>query len=364
MINIIDWILDLFRHEDAARAFVSAPEQTMRDAGLAGVSPAQLSAVAATAVPGMVLGNGDPVVGLQRAVSNHYGFAPAADWSPSYAPHNSLLSPTYAPSPTFAPETNTDLMSHNQTDLMSHNASEWMSPEQSAGANSQQGGLNFGFGDIMLGGSKSTTTANGDGAVAVNGQAHGSIVSGDGAVLGSGNEVNNGDVLAGTGSNVSLGHSAIEDHGTTSTGSGSVIKDNDGPIFQDVDAGAGNGGGASGSGGLIGLGSGNAHGGNAGGGGIVVVSKDTSVGGNSNTDSGNGSANSVSSTTHTQTETHVSTTTVSDNSDHSSSAIVDNSSQHSASLFDASQDTSLVNSTLDNGHDLSVASGNHHLLGF
>ena len=33
MINLIDWILNLFRHEDAARAFVAAPEQTLRDAG-------------------------------------------------------------------------------------------------------------------------------------------------------------------------------------------------------------------------------------------------------------------------------------------------------------------------------------------
>ena len=76
MLTLIDWILDLFRNEDAARAFVSAPEQTMRDAGLAGVSAAQVSAVAATAVPGLALG-GDPIVGLQRAVSNQYGFAPA-----------------------------------------------------------------------------------------------------------------------------------------------------------------------------------------------------------------------------------------------------------------------------------------------
>ena len=79
--HIIDWILDLFRNEDAARAFVAAPEQTLRDAGLAGVSAAQLSAVAATAVPGLVLGGGDPIVGLQRAVSNQYGFAPAYDCS-------------------------------------------------------------------------------------------------------------------------------------------------------------------------------------------------------------------------------------------------------------------------------------------
>ncbi len=345
MNNIIDWILDLFRHEDAARAFVAAPEQTLRDAGLGAVPMSQLSAVAASAVPGMVLGDGDPVVGLQRAVSNHYGFAPANEWAPSYQSSNAwspnLLSPTYAPSPTFAPETNTDLLSHNAT--------SWASPEQSSGANSQAGAFNLGFGDIVRGGSKTTAT---EGSTVVKGHASGSIGSGEGAVLGSGNEVNNGDVLAGTGSNVTVGHGDIEDRGTTSTGSGSVIKDNSGPVFQDVDAGAGNGGGASGGDSLIGLGSGDAHGGNAGGGGIVVVNRETStathVGGDSD------SGNSATSVTHTE----VSHTEVSDYSDNS-----DNSSQHSASLFDAGHDTSLVNSTVDNSHDLALASGNH-VLGF
>ena len=353
MINVIDWILDLFRHEDAARAFVAAPDQTLRDAGLAGVPAAQLSAVAATAVPGMVLGDGDPVVGLQRAVSNHYGFAPANEWSPNYAP-------SFAPSPTFAPQT--DLASHNQTDLLSHNDTALLSPDQSAGANSQQGGFNLGFGDIVLGGSK--TTANGDGAVAVSGHVHGSIVSGDGAVLGNDNNVNNGDVWAGTGSNVSVGHGGIEDHGTTNTGSGSLIKDNGGPVFSGVDASGGHGGGASGGDSLIGIGSGNSHGGDAGGGGIIVVSKDTtSVAGNQTHVGGDsGSASSVSSPTHTVTESHTATT-VSDYSDHSSTAVVDNSTQHSASVFDNSHDTSLTDSTLDNSHDLSLASGNH-LLGF
>ena len=84
MLTLIDWILDLFRSEDAARSFVAAPEQSLRDAGLAVVSAAQLSSVAATAVPGLVLGEGDPIVGLQRAVSNQYGFAPA--YTPSFDP--------------------------------------------------------------------------------------------------------------------------------------------------------------------------------------------------------------------------------------------------------------------------------------
>lgn len=379
VINLIDWILNLFRHEDAARAFVAAPEQTLRDAGLGGVSPAQLSSVAATAVPGMMLGGGDPVVGLQRAVSNHYGFAPATEWASNndWAPN--LLSPTYAPSPTFAPQT--DLASHNQTDLLSHNATSMLSPEQTSGANAQQGAFNLGFGDVTLFGSKTTAS---DGSVVVSGQAHGDIVSGDGAVLGNGNDVNNGHISAGTGSNVAVGHSAIHDQGTTNTGSGSVIKDNGGPVFQDVDASGGSGGSASGGDSLLGLGSGNAHAGNAGGGGIVVVSKETSnsthVGGNSTNDSGNTSssvithsstsANTSSNTsnvasnnttdTHTSVDSH--TTAVTDFSDHSSSTVVDNSTQHSASLFDGGHDTSLVNSTVDASHDMAV-SGNH-LLGF
>ena len=372
MINIIDWILDLFRHEDAARAFVAAPEQTMRDAGLGAVNPAQLSSVAATAIPGMMLGDGDPVVGLQRAVSNHYGFAPSNEWAPSnqWASNNDWAPNLLSPSPTFAPETNTELASHNQTDLLSHNATSMLSPEQTSGANAQQGAFNLGFGDVTLFGSKTTAS---DGSVVVNGQAHGNIVSGDGAVLGDGNDVNNGHISAGTGSNVAVGHSAIHDQGTTNTGSGSVIKDNGGPVFQDVDASGAAGGSASGGDSLLGLGSGDAHAGNAGGGGIVIVSKETNnsthVGGNS--DSGNTSSSVIShettttttNTTDTSTDSHASTVT--DFSDHSASTVVDNSTQHSASLFDGGHDTSLVNSSVDASHDMatSVASGNH-LLGF
>ena len=71
----------------------------MRDAGLpANVTAAQLHAVAATAAPaGLVLGGGDPIVGLQRAVADHHSIA-----SP-FSPQT-----TFAPQRTFAPETNTD----------------------------------------------------------------------------------------------------------------------------------------------------------------------------------------------------------------------------------------------------------------
>ncbi|MCI4673754.1 IniB N-terminal domain-containing protein [Candidatus Mycolicibacterium alkanivorans] len=313
MLTIIDWILDLFRNEAAARAFVAAPEQSLRDAGLAGVSAAQLSSVAATAVPGLVLGGGDPIVGLQRAVSNQYGFAPA------YAPS---FDPVYAPSPTFAP----------QTDLASHNDTSLLSPSQGAGANAQQGAFNLGFGDITLG-DKATNTAT-NGGVVVGGDSGGDIVSGDGAVLGNGNEVNNGHVWAGTGSNVAIGHGQVDDNGTTATGGSSVIKDNNGPVVHDVDASGGNGGGAAGGSSLIGIGGGHTSGGNAGGGDITVVSSETS----------------------TYTDGHTATS-LSDHSDNSVPA------HQNTSLYDNSHDASLVNSHLDNSHDLLLASGNH-VLGF
>ena len=327
MLSLIDWILALFRSEDAARAFAAAPEKSLRDAGLAGVTAAQVSAVAATAVPGLVLGGGDPIVGLQRAVANQYGFAPA------YAP-------TYAPSPTFAP----------QTDLASHNDTSLLSPSQDAGANAQQGAFNLGFGDITFG-SKTTQTAT-DGAVIVDGANHGAIVSGDGAVLGNGNDVNNGHVWAGTGSNVALGQGHIDDNGTTATGGSSVIKDNTGPVFHAVDASGGNGGGAAGGDSLFGIGGGHTSGGNAGGGGITVVSSETS------TNSGNSASPSSYADSHTATS-------VSDHSDNSvhQTTVTETTTHENTSVFDNSHDTALVNSQLDNSHDLSLASGNH-LLGF
>ena len=335
MLTLIDWILQLFRNEDAARAFVAAPEQSLRDAGLAGVTAAQVSAVAATAVPGLVLGDGDPIVGLQRAVSNQYGFAPA------YAPS---FDPVYAPSPTFAP----------QTDLASHNDTSLLSPSQDAGANAQQGAFNLGFGDITLGDKTSNTATNG--GVVVDGANDGDIVSGDGAVLGSDNDVNNGHVWAGTGSNVALGHGQVDDNGTTATGGSTVIKDNGGPVFHDVDASGGNGGGAVTGGSLIGIGGGHTSGGTAGGGGITVIDGHTST----------NSGNSVSTPTHTVTENTsatASTATVADHSDDSvqQSTVTDNSTHDSSnhSLFDSSHDTVLANSQLDTSHDLSLASGNH-----
>ncbi len=338
--NLIDWILDLFRSEDIAQAFVAAPEQTLRDAGFAGVSAAQLGSVAATAVPGLVLGGGDPIVGLQRAVSNQYGFAPAYD----YTPQNNLLSPN------FAPETNTDLLSNNDTSLLS--------PDQSAGANAQQGAFNLGFGDITFG-DKTTNTAT-NGGVVVAGDNKGDIVSGDGAVLGNGNEVNNGDILAGTGSNVAVGHSTVEDNGTTATGNGTVIKDNTGTVLHDVDASGGNGGGASAGsgGGLLGIGLGSSQGGNAGGGGIVINNPTTNSG------------NSLDTSSHTSADTSAHTNTTVAVDDHADSSVhqttvTDASTHEDNSLFDtslASNNSLASDNSLDHSHSLALAGS--HVPGF
>ena len=194
MINLIDYILDLFRDESHAQAFVADPGQALADAGLSTVSSAQLQSVAATAIPSLAMGggSGDAVTDLQQAVSSYYGFpsapdvAPQTDFSPSsdLASNNSFMSPTT-----------------NITDDHS---------------------VSFGMGDISLG---DKTTAQGDGAVAVGGSTHGDIVSGDGAVLGNGNTVNNGDVHTGAGSTVTVGDGDAA--GNTSAG-GDVLSSHDG----------------------------------------------------------------------------------------------------------------------------------------
>ena len=137
MTTLIDYILDLFRSPRRGRAFIPDPDGAMRDAGLPNVSAAQLAVGAASAVPrGVALGGGDPVQGLQRAVSDYH----------------SIASP-FSPQTTFAPQT-TDFASHNATELASNN--DFMSPDQAAGANAQNGAFNLGFGDITFG-DKTTT---------------------------------------------------------------------------------------------------------------------------------------------------------------------------------------------------------------
>ncbi len=329
MFALIDWILNLFRSEDAARAFVAAPEQAMRDAGLVGVTAAQLSSVAATAIPGMVLGDGDPIVGLQRAVANQYGFGPATVFSPQpsfepiWAPSPAFdyaPAPTFAPSPTFAPETNTELASRNNTDL----DVPLFSPNQDAGANAQQGAFNLGFGDITLGDKTSQSATNG--GVVVGADAGGDILSGDGAVLGDANAVTNGDILADRGSNVSTGQdNVIRDSGTTMTaGADAIATADSGAVIKGADNGVHNG---------------------------------TLIGGGQTTTTVSGTGNTAAAdgreTTTTVTTTEV-TSTVTDSSTH-------DYSDHA--LFDASRDTTLLNSELDISNELSLASGNG-LLGF
>ena len=79
MIKLIDFILELFRDEDHAQAFVTSPDQALADAGFSNVTSAQLQAVAATAVPSLAMGgDGAAVAGLQQAVSGY--------WAPPAAP--------------------------------------------------------------------------------------------------------------------------------------------------------------------------------------------------------------------------------------------------------------------------------------
>jgi hypothetical protein len=198
MINLIDYILDLFRDENHAQAFVADPDQALADAGLSTVSSAQLQSVAATAIPSLALGggSGDPVTDLQQAVSSYYGFEPSV-----------------APQPDFSPS----------ADLASNNS--FMSPTTNI---TDDHSVSFGMGDITLG---DKTTAQGDGAVAVGGSTHGDIVSGDGAVLGNGNTVNNGDIHTGSGSTVTVGDGNAISEGNTSAG-GDVLSSHDGTVIQ------------------------------------------------------------------------------------------------------------------------------------
>ena len=186
MINLLDYILDLFRDEGQAQAFVANPDQALADAGLSTVSSAQLQSVAATAIPSLAMGgSGEPVTDLQQAVSSYYGFQPQPD---------------LAPQTDFSPS----------TDLASNNS--FMSPTTNI---TDDHSLSFGMGDITLG---DKTTAQGDGAVAVGGSTHGDIVSGDGAVLGNGNTVNNGDIQGAAGSTVTVGDGNAISEGNTSAG--------------------------------------------------------------------------------------------------------------------------------------------------
>ncbi|EKF25402.1 hypothetical protein C731_0515 [Mycolicibacterium hassiacum DSM 44199] len=256
MTNVIDWILSLFRDPVKAQAFIADPGRAMQSAGITNLTTAQVQSVAASVAPAAVVkGGGDPVVGLQQAVAQTHGIA-------------------------FAPQRQTEAFSNNDT--LSHNDTRFLSPETNtatfAGQDVQQGGVNVGldFGDITFG-NKTTNTAT-EGAVINTGNA-GDIdtthVDGDGNVVGDGNEnVNTGDIKD---SNVNIGglNNKIDDRGDITAG-GDVIKDNKGPVVNDVDMSGGDGGsarGGDGPGGLIGVGKGgDATAGSGGSGGVLVIS--------------------------------------------------------------------------------------------
>jgi len=314
MTTLIDFILNLFRDESAAQAFATNPDGALVDAGLSNVTSAQIASVAATAIPSLALGNGDPVVGLQRAVSNHYGFdsaySPSATWAPS-----------------FTPQTNADLLSHNDT--------RFLSPTTNIQDNHS---LNFGLGDITLG---DKTSAQGNGAVAVGGTNHGDIVSGDGAVLGNNNSVNNGDIHTGSHSNVAVGHGNAINEGNTAAG-GDVLSSHDGTVIQT-----------------------SGHGTTA-----NYQGNTTSVHGNQTTTDIHGTGN-TSGVDNSANLVHTSTTdnSVHDNSVHSTSVAdssVHDSSVHDSSVHESVHSSSVTDSSVhDNSvHDNSIHETTHQNSGF
>lgn len=338
--NIIDFILDLFRDPVSAASFVVDPDGALREAGLPNVTAAQLASVAATAAPaGYALGGGDPIVGLQRAVADHHQLA------------SNFASP-FSPQTSFAPTT--ELASRNNTDLLSGNHVPIASPNQDAGANAQNGAFNLGFGDITLGDKTSNTATNG--GVVVAGDNDGDIVSGDGAALGDGNTMNNGDILAGSGSNVVVGKdNEVEDN--SKTAGHDLITDNDGPVLNDVDTSGGHGGGADGGGSLIGIGGGNAVGGDGGNGGAIIINdSDTNTGTQIHGDYG--SDNTEDNSVNTNVETHTSTSTETSLDDHSSSYESNIGSGNETAIGSGNEtDTSLFSGN-DTGLNTDIASHN------
>ena len=305
MTTLIDFIMDLFRSPETAARFVTDPELTMRDAGVpANVTAAQLQAVAATAVPaGVALGGGEPVPGpaarglglpqLRVAVL-------AADLLRAGDEHR--------------------LREPQRHQVASNN--DFMSPDQSAGANAQNGAFNLGFGDITLGDKTNNTATNG-GVVntGILGRHHTQTnVKGDGNVVGHGNNANTGVIESGSHSPIIVGEgneTSVKD--TSQHSGGDIIDGNQGTVIKDNDMSGGHGGSASssGGGGLLGIGNGGneANAGGGGGGGSIIVNDQgnhsntstatTAVGGNQTTaghDLGSGNSSSVDS--HTVSSVH------------------------------------------------------------
>jgi hypothetical protein len=259
MTNVIDWILDLFRDPVQAQAFVNDPERTMQQAGVQGVTAAQVQAVAATVAPAAVIqGGGNPLHGLQQAVAETHGIA-------------------FAPEHVFAPET----QAFSNNDTLSHNDTRLLSPE--AGHDVQQGGVNLGFGDITFG-DKTTNTATGGGVVNT-GNAGDILTDGSVKQTGAHNTANTGDIHAGSGSPVVVGE-GNEVHNTNQQAGGDIIG-HDSNVIKDVNTSGGEGGNAHAGGGI--LGGGSASGGGGGGGGAVTINNNH----NTTTDTHGGDITSV-----------------------------------------------------------------------
>src|SRR6195952_6178837 len=79
MDSLLQYVLELFNNEEAAAQFVNNPETALASAGLSGVTPEQLQSAAASVSPGLSLDGGNPIGGLQQAVSDQFGFAPIVD---------------------------------------------------------------------------------------------------------------------------------------------------------------------------------------------------------------------------------------------------------------------------------------------
>jgi hypothetical protein len=311
-VNLIDWILDLFRDPAQAAAFVADPERAAVDAGFSSVTSAQLQTAAATAIPSLALGGGDAVAGLQQSLSSQYGFVP------SYTP------PGWAP----AADASGGLLSNNDTRILS--------PETNI---HDDHSFNLGFGDFTLG---NKTTAQGDGAVAIGGSNHGDIVSGDGAVLGDGNTVNNGNIHAGYGSSVAVGDSNAISHGNTTAG-GDVLSSHDGTVIKTsghgtTDVSEGN--------------TTNVHGNQT----------ITDIHGTGNTSGVDNSSNVIhtSTTDNSVHDSSVHSTSVADSSVHSSSVV--DSSVHDSSVHDSSTHGSVFDSSVhsNSAHDASVHDNSIH----
>jgi hypothetical protein len=265
---LFDWLLGLTRpgaDPSDVRAFVANPTQAASQAMGTAVTQAQLTqAASAVVAPGAVYGT-NPVQALQHTVADNHGL-------------------TFAPQRVFAPETNTDLASHNDIG----------SPR--AGEDVQQGVGNF---DLDFDFSRDINAS--DGAVVNQGTIDGDVdttnVEGDGNIVGDDNDgANTGDVNAEQGSNVQAGgkDNDLEDTGddvitqaggdvATNTGSGQNTQ------VGDIDAsggGASGGDGGHGGGGLIGIGNDGGDGGGAAGGagGPVIIAPTQNTNTNSNND--------------------------------------------------------------------------------